>query len=380
MNVGAIIAAAGSGKRMGAEGNKVLLSLGGKPLLQYSLECFNQLDEISEVVVVTRDVDLAIVEDLVHKVVPNKKVQVVLGGAERQESVYFGLRALASNTDWVIIHDGARPYITQKVVLRALEAAKEHLAVGVAVPVKDTIKKVKDGIVIETPPREDLWSMQTPQIFAYDLILKAHQEAREKGLSATDDCFLLEALGHAVHIVLGDYGNIKITTPEDLPRQQEFLVGFGYDVHRLVEERPLILGGIEVPFEKGLLGHSDADVVTHAIMDAILGALGKGDIGDFFPDTDPQYKGISSIRLLREVMDILKAEQMVVNNVDITIQAQRPKLRPWKAKIKENLARDLAVGEGQINVKATTAEGLGFVGREEGIAVQTVVSLTAKRS
>lgn len=378
MKIGVIIAAAGSGTRMGAEGNKVLLPLDGKPLLQHSLECFGQMGEVTELVVVTREIDLEQVGSLVKHVLPNKVVQIIEGGAERQESVYLGLKALSSDTDWVVIHDGARPFITREVVRKALASAKEHRAAGVAVPVKDTIKQVEDGFVVHTPPRSQLWAMQTPQIFAYDLIVQAHERARKQGYTATDDCALVEALGQPIHIVAGEYSNIKITTPEDLPQQGRFLVGFGYDVHQLVEGRALILGGVEIPFEKGLLGHSDADVVTHALMDALLGAVGKGDIGELFPDTDPKYKGISSISLLHEVMDVLRAEQVLISNVDITIQAQRPKLAPWKAAIKEKLAQVLQITAMQINVKATTAEGLGFVGREEGIAVQAVVSLRSK--
>lgn len=380
MKIGVIVAAAGSGRRMGAEGNKILLPLDKKPVLQYSLECFGQMVEIGEMVVVTREVDLEAVRELIQTAIPKKNVQVVVGGAERQESVYLGLQALSSDTEWVIIHDGARPFITPELVRKGIAAVKERGAVGIAVPVKDTIKRVKEGLVVETPPRAELWAMQTPQIFAYDLILKAHHEAREKGLLATDDCALLEALGQDVQIVPGDYGNIKITTPEDLPRQDKFLVGFGYDVHRLVEDRDLILGGVKIPYEKGLLGHSDADVVTHAVMDSLLGALGKGDIGELFPDTDPKYKGISSIVLLREVVSIVQRERLIINNLDITIQAQRPKLASWKGLIKSNLAKELQITEGQINLKATTTEGLGFVGREEGIAVQTVVSLRTKQS
>lgn len=380
MKIGVIVAAAGSGRRMGAEGNKVLLPLDKKPVLQHSLECFSQMVEINEVVVVTREVDLEAVQKLAQAAIPGRNVQVVVGGAERQESVYLGLQALSSDTEWVIIHDGARPFITPELVRKGIAAVKERGAVGIAVPVKDTIKRVKEGLVVETPPRAELWAMQTPQIFAYDLIIKAHLEAREKGLLATDDCALLEALGQDVQIVPGDYGNIKITTPEDLPRQDKFLVGFGYDVHRLVEDRDLILGGVKIPYEKGLLGHSDADVVTHAVMDSLLGALGKGDIGELFPDTDPKYKGISSIVLLREVVSIVQRERLIINNLDITIQAQRPKLASWKGLIKSNLAKELQITEGQINLKATTTEGLGFVGREEGIAVQTVVSLKTKQS
>ncbi len=378
MKIGVVLAAAGSGRRMGARSNKVLLPLDGKPVLSHSLACFGSMEEVSEIVVVTSSRDLEAVTHLLQREVSGKTAQVVLGGAERQDSVYLGLKALSADTDWAIIHDGARPFVTPELVRRGLEAVEDRLAVGIAVPVKDTIKKVRDGFVTETPERSELWAMQTPQIFDYRLALKAHEEARQRGITATDDCGLLEVLGHPVHIVEGDYSNIKITTPEDLPRSNRVVVGFGYDVHRLAGGKPLILGGVEIPYEKGLLGHSDADVVTHAVMDALLGAMGKGDIGELFPDTDPVYKGISSITLLEHVLNIMKEERLVTNNLDITIMAQRPKLGSWKGAMRTKLAQVFVVTEGQVNIKATTTEGLGFVGREEGIAAQVVVSLRAE--
>jgi 2-C-methyl-D-erythritol 4-phosphate cytidylyltransferase/2-C-methyl-D-erythritol 2,4-cyclodiphosphate synthase len=362
---------------MGLRDNKVLLPLRGRPILSHSLACFDSMDEIAEVVVVTNLRDQEAMAKLVGMDVVHKEAKVVLGGVERQDSVYFGLKALSEDTEWVIIHDGARPFITPDLVRRGLVATREYLAVGIAVRVKDTIKKVKDGLVIETPDRSLLWAMQTPQIFSYALIVQAHEEARSKGVTSTDDCALLESMGHPVHIVEGDYANLKITTPEDLPRPNKTRVGFGYDVHRFVVGRPLILGGVTIPSEKGLLGHSDADVVTHAVMDALLGAMGLGDIGELFPDTDPKYEGISSIVLLEEVLSVMEQERLELGNLDITIMAQRPKLGPWKGSIKTKLAQTLAVRESEISVKATTTEGLGFVGREEGIAAQVVAFLRA---
>lgn len=380
MTVGVVIAAAGSGTRMGAEGNKVLLSLYGKPILQYSLECFAGLPEVEEIVVVTRECDRPVVEGLAEKAAPQKRVQVVVGGATRQESVYLGLQALSSHVEWAAIHDGARPFLTPELVRRTLDAVREHQAVGVGVPVKDTIKRVREGRVVETPPRNELWAIQTPQVFARDLILEAHRQAAKLGVEATDDCALLEELGRPVHIVAGDYRNLKITTPEDLPREERILVGLGYDVHRLVADKPLILGGVEIPHELGLLGHSDADVLTHALMDALLGAMGEGDLGELFPDTDPQYAGISSLVLLSQVVARLESRRLEIGNVDLIIQAQKPKLTPWKGKIKAKLSEVLGISADQINLKATTTEGLGFVGREEGMAAQAVVVLRGRQS
>lgn len=375
MKVGVVIAAGGSGLRMGAAMNKVLLPVAGKPMLQHSLECFAAVEEVSEMVVVTRPEDQRIVQALLEKLQLAKEVRIVPGGAERQNSVYQGLKALRADTEWVMIHDGARPYLTVELVRRGLEAALRHGAVGLAVPVKDTVKRAQNQVVMETLPRQELWAMQTPQIFRYDLILQAHEWAREQGVLATDDCALVEALGHPVHLVMGDYRNIKITTPEDLPRFADMRIGFGYDVHRLVAGRPLILGGVEIPYEQGLLGHSDADVLTHAVMDALLGAMGEGDIGEHFPDTDPSYAGISSMVLLAKVMELVNGRGFAVNNLDVVVMAQRPKLSPWKGAMGENLAQALEIPRTMVNVKATTTEGLGFVGRGEGIAAQAVVSL-----
>lgn len=380
MKLGVVIAAAGSGRRMGAEGNKVLLPIHGKPMLQYSIECFDAMEDVTNVVVVTREVDLEPVQDLIKRLEPVKPVQVVPGGAVRQQSVFLGLKALPADTEWVIIHDGARPFLTADLVRRGLEAVREHRAVAIAVPVKDTIKRVREFQVVDTPPRSELWAVQTPQIFSYELIMAAHERAEEQGITATDDCALVEELGHPVQIVPGEYGNIKVTTPEDLPGAQESFVGFGYDVHRLVAGRPLILGGVTIPHDQGLLGHSDADVLTHAIMDALLGAMGEGDIGEHFPDTDPRYAGISSLVLLSQVMELLRERHLAIRNVDAVVLAQKPKLSPWKGAIRASLARAMGVDERRVNVKASTSEGLGFIGRGEGIAAQAAVLLDSRRS
>ncbi|NLJ74141.1 MAG: 2-C-methyl-D-erythritol 4-phosphate cytidylyltransferase [Firmicutes bacterium] len=378
MNVGVVIAAAGSGRRMGSAGNKVLLPLDGKPILAYSLQLFAAFDVVSEIIVVTREMDLEVVDQLIDALGLGSIARTIPGGKERQESVYLGLEALREDTEWVIIHDGARPYVTRELVEKALQDCYTYKAVTLGVPVTDTIKVVEDGIVAETLERSTLWSIQTPQIFSFSLIKHAHQKAKQSGFSATDDCMLLEKLGVPVHVTQGSYGNIKITTPEDLPLEENgvtTMIGLGFDVHRLVPDRELILCGVRIPYEKGLLGHSDGDAATHAVMDALLGAAALGDIGEMFPDSDPQYKDIWSILLLRQVMDEISKKGLVVSNLDLTIMAERPKLSPWKDQMRNNLAEVLGVAKNKINIKATTVEGLGFVGREEGMAAQAVVSL-----
>ncbi len=303
-------------------------------------------------------------------------VTVVAGGKERQDSVSRGLSALMADhpeTDYLLIHDGARPYVTAKVIQHTLDQTIQTGAAVAAVPVKDTIKLLgKEGI--STPDRNLMFAAQTPQGFEAKLILQAYELAERQGFLGTDDAQLVERLGHKVSLAEGSYANIKITTPEDLPRQSR--VGTGFDVHALVEGRPLVLGGITIPHEKGLLGHSDADVLTHAIMDALLGAAGLGDIGQHFPDTEVAYKGISSMVLLKKVVALLEEKGLQLANIDATIIAERPKMAPFHDAMIQSLANALGCDTGQINIKATTTEKLGIPGREEGIAAEAVCILT----
>lgn len=375
MSVGVILAAAGSSQRMGGGRNKVLRVLNGEPILAHSLRTFASCDFVNQIIVVTRQEDKLEIERLALDMGIN--VDVVLGGRERQESVYLGLKELRPDTRWVMVHDAARPYVSQEIIKRAFETCRIHKAVGVGVPVSDTIKVVKDSVVQNTLDRSTLWAMQTPQVFAYDLLLEAHRQAREESFNATDDCALVEYYGDKVVIVPGEYENIKITTTADLREEDNMfpLIGHGYDVHRLVENRSLILAGVQIPYQLGLLGHSDADVAAHAVSDAILGAAGMGDIGELFPDTDPQYAGADSMVLLTEVVKRLQALHLKVGNVDLTIIAQRPKLSPWKANMRSNLAAVLMLPQERVGIKFTTSEGLGFTGRGEGIAAHAVVTL-----
>ena len=266
------------------------------------------------------------------------------------------------------------------------EAAAETGAAVVAVPVKDTIKLADAaGGVKQTLDRSSLWQVQTPQTFRRELLLKAHEQAAAAGVVATDDAALVEWAGGSVSLVRGTYYNFKVTTPEDLVLAEAVAaersgrrmqrVGFGYDVHQFVAGRPLMLGGVEVQHDRGLEGHSDADVLLHAISDALLGAAGLGDIGKHFPDTDPRYKGISSLLLLREVCRKLKEAGYTAQNLDAVIAAQEPKLAPYIARMNETIAAALDIPVTQVNVKATTTEHLGFVGRKEGIAAQAVVMI-----
>ena len=381
---GAVLLAAGNSTRMGGSRSKVLEELGGRPALCRSLEVLDRCPLIGEICLVCREQDRADMLPLTSGL--NTPVRVVPGGAQRQDSVERGVEALTGPWEYVAIHDGARPLVTEEVLAAVCRDAMAHGAATAAVPSKDTCKLADGaGFVAATPARDRLWAVQTPQAFSLALYREALGKARAAGQSYTDDCQLIEAAGGKVKLTMGDYRNIKLTTPEDLLAARAYLggeggkktvrIGYGYDVHRLVEGRKLILAGVDVPFEKGLLGHSDADVIAHAVADALLGAAALGDIGHLFPDTDPHYAGADSLKLLAEVCRLLREKGFSIGNIDATLLAQRPKIAPHISRMRENLAEACGVAVGQVSVKATTEERLGFTGREEGMAASAVCLL-----
>ncbi len=371
MTVGVIIAAAGSGTRMGGgsrELPKQFMKIGGVPMIKKTVEVFEKNEYVDDICVVINETYRSMYEELLADC--GKIRCMVPGGKERQESVGAGLRELMriSSFEYVMIHDGARPYVTGDIIEASLEAAAKHGACTAAVPVKDTIRS--GGITLE---RDNLFAVQTPQTFERNLIAEAYNRAWSDGYVGTDDGSLAERLGRNVAIVPGSYTNIKITTREDLP--METRIGTGYDVHRLTEGRKLILGGVEIPYEKGLLGHSDADVLAHAIADAILGAAALGDIGRHFPDSDARYKGISSMLILEHTAELVRENGFEIGNVDATVVAQMPKLAPYIQQMTENIAAALGTVPERVSVKATTTERLGLTGRGEGMAAQAAALL-----
>lgn len=381
---GAVLLAAGNSTRMGGGRSKVLEELGGRPALCRSLEVLDRCPLIGEICLVCREQDRADMLPLTSGLAT--PVRVVPGGAQRQDSVEQGVEALTGPWEYVAIHDGARPLVTEEVLAAVCRDAMAHGAATAAVPSKDTCKLADEaGFVAATPARDRLWAVQTPQAFSLALYREALGKARAAGQSYTDDCQLIEAAGGSVKLTMGDYRNIKLTTPEDLLAARAYLggeggkktvrIGYGYDVHRLVEGRKLILAGVEVPFEKGLLGHSDADVIAHAVADALLGAAALGDIGHLFPDTDPRYAGADSLKLLAEVCRLLREKGFSIGNIDATLLAQRPKIAPHIVQMRENLAAACGIAVDQVSVKATTEERLGFTGREEGMAASAVCLL-----
>jgi len=377
-----IVAAAGQGKRMGLGKNKVFASLGATPLIIKNLTNLAAVENISKVLVVVGSGEEEIMAGLLKqyspRYFPDLKWQIVTGGKERQDSVQNALTQITEQTGWVAVHDGARPFADADIFARVWQAAKATGAAIAAVPCKDTIKIVNgQEQVTATPVRSELRAVQTPQIFRLDILRKAYAELAKHPEPVTDDATLVEKLGGKVQVALGSYSNIKITTPEDMVKVKEtkMQIGSGFDVHCLVPGRKLILCGVTIPYEKGLEGHSDADVAVHALMDAMLGAAGLGDIGKFFPDNDPAYLNADSMKLLAEVIRVLQEKGWQVNNVDVTVIAQAPKLAPYRVTMKDNLMKALNLPEDAVNVKATTTEKLGFTGRGEGIAAEAVASL-----
>lgn len=364
--VTAIIVAAGSSTRMGFD--KLLYPLDGQPVLTRTIHALDAHPMIGQVVVVASAGNIDTIRGFISAC--TKPAVVVQGGATRAASVRAGLEQATG--EFVAIHDGARPFVSEQLIERTLRAAFETGAAAPAVPVKDTIKRAQGGFVVETPPRSSLYAVQTPQVFETASYRRILEQTGDD--TVTDDCQLFERAGLPVRLVEGEYGNYKITTPEDL-KEEPMRIGHGYDVHRLVEGRKLILGGVEIPHETGLLGHSDADVLTHAVMDALLGAAALGDIGQHFPDSDPAYKGADSLQLARHVAALLQTHGLRIGNIDATILCQAPKLAPHIPSMRRNLADALGIAVENVSVKATTEEKLGFTGEKLGIAAHAVALL-----
>lgn len=380
MHVSAIIAAGGRGLRFGSAQPKQLLTLGGLPILQRSVNAFLACEEIADLVVALPAELVAHPPDYLQSA--RKPIEIVEGGDRRQDSVSRAFNRISTRADIVVIHDAARPLVSDAVIRRTIQAAAESGAAIAAVRQHDTVKRGDaHGIIVETLRREEIYFAQTPQAFLTDVLRDALAVRGE----ATDEAVLAEMAGHAVHLVEGDPRNLKITSPEDLLLAEHLLgggapalrIGNGYDLHRLVAGRPLILGGVTIPFDRGLHGHSDADAVCHAVTDAILGAAGAGDIGRHFPDSDPAFKDASSVELLRAASAIVGQAGFALVNVDIVIIAQQPKLAPHVDAMRTNLAAALGCHRSQISVKGKTNEGVDSMGAGESIAVHAVVLLSS---
>ena len=367
-SVTAILVAAGASRRMGFDKLSHRLP-DGRTVLETSVAAFDAHPDVDEIVLVAGK-NRETCMDIASRC--STPVKVAEGGETRADSVKAGV--LAASGELVAIHDAARPFVSRELISRTIKAAAECGAAAPAVAVKDTIKIARpDGMVDCTPDRSHLFAVQTPQCFFREKYLQALELVRaDRAVAVTDDCSLFELAGFPVQLTEGDYENSKITTIDDLKGESRMRIGHGYDVHRLVEGRKLILGGVDIPYEKGLLGHSDADVLLHAISDALLGAAALGDIGKHFPDNDPAYEGADSLVLLSRVGQLLHQSGYAVGNIDATVLCQAPKLAPHIAAMRKNIAGALEIPEDAVSVKATTEEKLGFTGAGEGIAAHAV--------
>lgn len=378
-----IVPAAGSGNRIGAGINKLFLPVAGKPLLQFTLERLCAAACVDEIIVAIAPVDEQRFADLLLNLPTKKKIRYVMGGETRQESVANALQKISPDSDNVLIHDGARPYIHSEDLENICIALQESAGAVLVQKVANTVKLVaEDGSSITTYPRERVFLAETPQGFRRKVLMDMYATDTETLKNCTDDCQLFEKLGKQPRLILAKHRNDKITFGEDLERfEWEMMtkgitrVGIGYDIHQTCEGRKLFLGGVEIKWDKGLLGHSDADVVMHALADALLGAAGLADIGTYFPDNNPQWENVAGKVLLAKVRHILLREGFLIQNVDVTVVAERPKLQPHIEAMKKNIADALRIAVKYVGVKATTNEKLGPVGKGSGIAAMATASI-----
>lgn len=382
MHVTAIIAAGGRGARFGGALPKQLLPLAGRPILQRSVEAFLRHARITDLVVAL-PAELVADPPAYLRASP-KPLALVEGGARRQDSVARAFARVPPAAEVVVVHDAARPLVSEALIARTVEAAIADGAAIAAVGATDTVKRGDARrLIVGTVPRGEIFLAQTPQAFRTSVLREALAHS-EPEADATDEAALVERTGHPVRLVEGDPRNVKITTAADLALAERLVssstasllrIGNGYDLHRLVEGRRLVLGGVLIPFEKGLEGHSDADAVCHAVTDAILGAAAAGDIGRHFPDTDAHWKDADSLMLLARAAEIVAAAGYAVVNVDVVVIAERPKLAPYVDAMRANLARVLDITAAQVGIKGKTNEGVGSIGAGESIAVHAVALL-----
>ena len=399
MYVTVIIAAGGRGQRLGGPQPKQLLEVGGRPILARAVDAFLTHPSVHEVVVALPP-ELA-ADPPSYLKTEGKPIRTVAGGVRRQDSVRNAFRAGSDRADVVVVHDAARPFPSADLIARTIAAAAASGAAIAALWARDTVKRVAvaarlgderrdetDALIVETLPRDGICFAQTPQAFRRGVLESALAAGSDE---ATDEAALVERAGHPVRIVEGESTNIKITTPDDLPLAEAIArtrdrahvqglarVGFGYDLHRLVEGRPLVLGGVTIPFDRGLAGHSDADAVCHAATDAILGAAAAGDIGRHFPDTDARWRGASSLDLLRRAATIVRAQGFHLVNLDVTVIAERPRLSPFVEAMQAVVAEAVGGAAGSVSIKSKTNEGVGAIGRGEAIAVHAVALVHAR--
>lgn len=387
----ALIVAGGRGLRFGQDIPKQYLALAGKPVLAHTLEAFASSRKIDRLIIVIHPDDEKLANGALSEIKnKNKPLLLTYGGETRQESVYNGLQSILSSggASLVLIHDAARPFVSAELIDHAIRAGQKFKAALPGLPLSDTIKETDtDGFVTHTPDRSVLRAVQTPQSFDFDLILKAHEEARKQQVvNVTDDGALIEWFGEKVFIYEGSTDNIKLTYKEDLDRMEQRMekamitrVGNGFDVHAFTAGDHIWLGGLKIPHNQGVLAHSDGDVILHALTDALLGSLAEGDIGTLFPPSDPQWKGASSDIFLKEAVRRVHAKNGIIDHLDITLLCETPKLSPYREKMRLRIAEITGLEMDQVSLKATTTEKLGFTGRQEGIAALATATIRLAR-
>jgi 2-C-methyl-D-erythritol 4-phosphate cytidylyltransferase/2-C-methyl-D-erythritol 2,4-cyclodiphosphate synthase len=380
----AIIVSAGRGTRFNAKIPKQYTKIGDKPILYYTISAFCKSPYIDGIILVCAEDKINYCKKFTAKYKFQKICSIVAGGKERSYSVHNGLMKVKKDTKIVLVHDGVRPLVSGDLIKRTVFAAKKYGAVITGVPPKNTIKQTsKDLRVKNTLIRDALIEVQTPQAFRCDILKKCYERFKNKLDKVTDDSALVEMAGYKVKVVLGDYNNIKITTKEDIEFAKNLLnvsdeiqrVGTGYDIHRLGKNRRLVLGGVNIPSKFGLIGHSDADVLLHAITDAMLGAVGERDIGWYFSNKDPRYKGMASSFFLKAANKILRKKRYKIGNIDSIIVAQEPKLQPYYIEMVKNISGWLGIDKNKVTVKFTTPEEVGPLGDKKAIAAMAVVGL-----
>lgn len=385
MFVSAIIAAGGAGRRVGAVTPKQMLDIGGGSILQHSVHAFVTHPRISDVVVVLPPGQTSWPFASAMDSARLPPLRIVQGGARRQDSVANGFDAVDASAEVVLIHDAARPFVSAGLIDRTIDAAAAHGAAIAAVQSRDTVKRVAAGWIVETIARETIYLAQTPQGFRRD-VLAAAIAAGRAGADGTDEAALAERAGYTVHVVDGDAGNVKITTADDVEAARQRMggrgsdagvqrVGTGYDLHRLVEGRPLVIGGVTIPSDRGALAHSDGDVACHAATDAILGAASLGDIGRHFPDSDPKWKDADSLALLRDAARMVRELGFEIANVDVTVILERPKIKDLIEEMRTRMADAMEIDRSCVSLKGKTNEGVDAVGRGEAIAAHAVALL-----
>jgi len=397
IKVAAVVAAGGTGTRMHSGTPKQFLEIARKPILLHTVESISSLESVKEIVIALPREHKDKAEAIVQQQKMPVNIRCVAGGSNRQESVYRGVTNIRMDADIIMVHDAVRPLCDREVMVRVLGAAHRHGAAVPGLQATETIQRVsRHGRVLATPPRHELHAIQTPQAFQAEIIKSALERAHREEFLGTDESSVVRWAGHRVMVVPGSADNIKITRPADLViaemlmsqktgvptnmgmNESGFRIGHGIDYHRLIEARSLILGGVAIPFDKGLEGHSDADVLSHAVCDALLGAAGLGDIGLHFPDTDPRNRDRSSLNFLREVRSKVDDAGWKILNVDATLLVQRPRLAPHIPAMRQKIADALDLDKAGVNIKATTTEGLNAEGRGEGMSAQAVALITRK--